>query len=66
MPLGIEIGPNPPTAVLALHVLVGLLFVGLGVQNATNGRLLGLVLNGVLGVLIAGIGIAAARILARR
>lgn len=66
MLLGIEIGPNPPTAVLALHVLIGLVFVGLGVQNAINGRLLGLTLNSLLGVLIAGVGVAAARILARR
>ena len=66
MPLGIEFGPNPPTAVVGLHVLVGLLFLGLGVQNAMNGEPLGLALNGLLGVLIAGVGIAAARILARR
>jgi amino acid transporter len=40
------------TAVLALHVLVGMLFVGLGVQNFMGGRELGLVLNGLLGLLI--------------
>jgi hypothetical protein len=66
MNLGIDVGANPPTAVLGLHVLVGLAFVALGVQNAMNGRPLGLLLNGLLGVLIAGVGIAAARILARR
>jgi hypothetical protein len=66
MPLGIDIGPNPPTAVLALHLFIGLVFVGLGVQNAMNGRPLGLALNGLLGFLIATVGVAAARILARR
>jgi hypothetical protein len=66
MPLGIDVGANPPTAVVGLHVLVGLVFVGLGVQNAVNSRPLGLLLNGLLGVLIAGVGIAAARILSRR
>jgi len=66
MPLGIDVGANPPTAVVGLHLLVGLAFVGLGVQNVLNGRALGLLLNGLLGVLIAGVGVAAARILSRR
>ncbi len=42
--------------VLALHVLIGMLFVGLGVQNFVNGRQIGLVLNGLLGLLIIGMG----------
>ena len=66
MPLGIDIGPNPPTIVLAFHLLVGLALVGLGANFAANGEPLGLALNGLIGVLVAGVGVAAARILARR
>jgi hypothetical protein len=51
------------TAVLALHVLVAMLFVGLGVQNFMGGRELGLVLNGLLGLLIVGMGVGVSRLL---
>ncbi|SEN20372.1 hypothetical protein SAMN05216388_100247 [Halorientalis persicus] len=50
------------TAVLALHVLVGTVFVGLGVQNFVNGRQIGLVLNGLLGLLIVGMGVGVSRL----
>jgi hypothetical protein len=51
------------TAVLALHVLVGMVFVGLGIQNFLNGRELGLVLNGLLGLLIIGMGVGIQQLL---
>jgi len=49
--------------VLALHVLVGMVFVGLGVQNYVGGRQVGLVLNGLLGLLIIGMGVGVSRLL---
>ncbi|MFB6085057.1 MAG: hypothetical protein ABEJ94_12520 [Halorientalis sp.] len=49
-------------AVLALHVLIGMVFVGLGVQNFVGGRPLGLVLNGLLGLLIVGMGVGVSRL----
>lgn len=54
------------TVVLALHTLVGFLFIGLGLQNFANGRPLGLAVQGLLGVLVIGAGIAAARLVASR
>ena len=50
------------TAVLVLHVVVGTLFIGLGVQNLLAGRPLGLVLQGLMGVLIIGMGVGASRL----
>ncbi|SDG22075.1 hypothetical protein [Halorientalis regularis] len=49
-------------AVLALHVLVGMVFVGLGVQNFVSGRRVGLVLNGLIGLLIIGMGVGVSRL----
>ncbi|WP_193767663.1 hypothetical protein [Halorientalis pallida] len=49
-------------AVLGLHVLVGMVFVGLGVQNFVSGRQIGLVLNGLLGLLIIGMGVGVSRL----
>ncbi|MFD1587060.1 hypothetical protein ACFR9U_08690 [Halorientalis brevis] len=50
------------TGLLALHVFVGALFIGLGVQNLLAGRPLGLVLQGFMGVLIIGLGVGASRL----
>ncbi|WP_335999712.1 hypothetical protein [Halorientalis halophila] len=51
------------TAVLAVHVLVGAVFVGLGIQNLVVGREIGLVLNGVLGLAIVGMGVGISRLI---
>jgi len=66
MALGIDVGPNVPTSVLFLHVVLSLLFFWLGLNNLVNGRPIGLALNGLIGVLVVGVGVAAARIVARR
>ena len=66
MAFGIDVGPNVPTSVLVLHVVLSLLFFWLGLSNFVNGRPIGLVLNGLIGVLVIGVGVAAARIIGRR
>ena len=48
--------------VLLLHVVVGTLFIGLGVQNLLAGRPLGLVLQGFMGVLVIGLGVGVSRL----
>ncbi|WP_136718136.1 hypothetical protein [Halorientalis salina] len=50
------------TALLVLHVFVGTLFIGLGVQNFTAGRPLGLALQGLMGLLIIAVGVGASRV----
>jgi hypothetical protein len=55
-----------PTAIIAVHTLVGFVFIGLGIQYLRAGRPMGLVLQGLLGVLVIGAGVAASRIVGDR
>ena len=52
-----------PEILLAVHVLVGMVFVGLGIQNFVGGRQVGLVLNALLGLLIIGMGVGIQQLL---
>lgn len=55
-----------PTVVLLLHVVVGVLFIGLAIQNFLAGRPVGLVLQGLFGLLIIGVGVGATRVVRNR
>ncbi|MFQ3318615.1 MAG: hypothetical protein ACI8UR_001023 [Natronomonas sp.] len=48
-------------AVIGLHLLVALLFVGVAVRNALLGNVAGAVMQGVLGVLVVILGVGIAR-----
>lgn len=51
------------TGLLTLHVVAGVVLIGLGILSFLAGRPLGLLLQGLMGVLIIGAGIAVARLI---
>jgi len=66
MNIGFDLGANVPTGVVALHVLVGLVFLSVASVNAAGGELIGAGLNAVIGLALAAVGVVAGRITARR
>ena len=50
------------TGLVIVHVIIGVVFIGLGVQNYLAGRPVGLVLQGLMGVLIIGLGVGTSRL----
>ena len=66
MHIGFDLGANVPTGVVALHALVGLVFLSVAGVNAAGGELIGAGLNAVIGLALVAVGVVAGRITARR
>ena len=66
MDIGFDLGANVPTGVVALHALVGLVFLSVAGVNAAGGELLGAGLNAAIGLSLVAVGVVAGRITARR
>ncbi|MFQ3285646.1 MAG: hypothetical protein ACI9TI_000060 [Natronomonas sp.] len=66
MDIGVNLGVNVPSGVVALHALVGVFFLYIAGANAAGGELVGAGLNAVIGLSLVAVGVIAGRITARR
>jgi len=65
--LGITLGPNVPTAVVGMHVLIAAFFLfDAGTRLSGGGEMVGVAISAAIGLMVVERGVSVGRIAARR